>query len=186
MGQRNTTTHIFCPYWKAESKKCLACNGGLFIPLDDHIEFFCKTSDYPQCLQYSMHAKSQQETVPQVETAKDNRRKYHRHPSTHKVTLVKLIQSGEVVSHLSTEASTLDLSQGGMRLNLDKPLEDDAIIQFTFEESLPRVLREGTGQVQWCSKQIDEGGYQAGIAFQSDHLIKTMGLYLGMHQTTVR
>ncbi|MCP3933576.1 MAG: PilZ domain-containing protein [Bacteroidetes bacterium] len=182
MANKECVIQNFCPFWKPESKKCLACNGGLFIPLDEHIEVYCKKPDYPQCLQYSMQVRTLPEAVDHVSDPNDNRRQYQRHPSVHKVTLVKLIKSDEIVSHYSTVASTLDLSQGGMRLNVGKPLADDTIIQFSFEDSLPEILREGTGQVQWCNKKTDETGYQAGISFQGDQLIKTMGLYLDLQQ----
>lgn len=131
-----------------------------------------------------MHAKAQRDSVELISDPGENRRKYRRHPSVHQVTLVKMIKSNEVVTHLSAGASTLDISKGGMRLNLSKPLSDDTIIQFSFEESLPEALREGTGQVQWCNKQVDDTGYEVGIAFQEDHLIKTMGLYLDLQNSS--
>lgn len=180
MGTKKHINPNFCPFWKAESKKCLVCNGGLFIPLDDHVDVYCKTPDYPQCLQYCMNSEIDLEFIKEATKPHDNRRKYQRHPSIHKVTLVKLTKSGEIVSHLSTVAKTLDLSQGGMRLNMEKPLADDTLIRFSFEDSLPEILRDGTGLVQWCNKQIDEDGYQAGISFQNKQHIETMGLYLDL------
>lgn len=184
MGNKKCSIQNNCPFWRPDFKKCHASNGGLFIPLDDHIDVYCKTSDYPQCLQYSMHVKAQLGVVEMVPNPGENRRKHKRHPSAHMVTLVKLIKSNKVVSHLSTAASTLDLSKGGMRLHLNQPLSDDTVIRFSFEDSLPETLREGTGQVQWCNKQIDDTGYQVGIAFQEEHLIKTMGLYLDLQNSS--
>lgn len=180
MANEKTINHGFCPFWTPDSQKCLVCKGGLFIPLDDHIDIYCKTSDHPQCLQYSMYAENHRELLTPVASPVDNRREHQRHSVVHKVTLVKMVESGEIVSHLSTVAQTLDLSQGGMRLNIKKPLVDDSLIEFSFDDSFPNSLRDGTGQVQWCNKQIDESGYQAGISFQDDRLIESMGTYLGL------
>ncbi len=164
-----------------ESKKCLVRNGGLFIPLDDHIETYCTTLDYPQCLQYAMYANAKPELLEKYASTHENRRKYPRHHLIHKVTLVKLIDSNEVVSHLSSIANTLDLSKGGMRINLDTPLNDDTIINFTFEDFFPESIKHGSGQVQWCNKHVSEQRYQAGIAFIDDSLIENMGTYLEMN-----
>ncbi len=169
-----------CPFWSELSMKCRMCKGGLFIPLDDHVEVYCKTLDYPQCLQYALHPEKQLEIVARAECNK-NRRKFARVEACYKITLVRLIHSGAVVSHFSTLARTLDLSSGGMRLTTDKPLINDSVVQFSFGQPFPESLQEGNGQVAWCNKEIDAPGYQAGISFQDDQTIEAMGLYLGLH-----
>lgn len=172
-----------CPFWSPDSMKCRVCKGGLFIPLDDHIDVYCKTPDYPQCLQYDLHAQNHPELLELSENNPDNRRQFQRHSAVHKITLVKLVKSGEIASHFSTVGKTLDLSQGGMRLTTDKPLINDTLIRFSLGNEFPKVLRDGTGQVQWCNKDIDHPGYQTGISFHGQQIIETMGLYLGLHQT---
>ena len=171
----------FCPFWAIESKKCQVRNGGLFIPMDEHIAAYCTTLDYPHCLQYVMYARTQVADFNNTADTSENRRRYHRHRFTRKVTLVKLVESGEIVSHLSSVASTYDLSKGGMRLHLDKPLKDDTLIKFSFEDVFPEAIKHGTARVQWCNKQVDEQGYQAGIAFLDGQLIEKMGFYLELN-----
>lgn len=170
-----------CPFWSMLSMKCRICKGGLFIPLDNHIEAYCKTPDFPKCLQYSLHPENHLEIIAKESRKESNRRNFFRIAACHKITLVKLIHSGTVVSHFSTFAKTLDLSSGGMRLTTAKPLTNDSVVQFSFGESFPQDLHEGTGLVAWCSKEIDDPGYQAGISFQEDHLKEAMRLYLGRH-----
>ena len=69
-----------------------------------------------------------------------------------------------------------------MRLTTKNPLINHSLVQFTFDQSFPENLQNGTGQVAWCNKQIDEPGYQAGITFQDDRLITSMDQYLVSQQ----
>lgn len=179
MATKDSKYQEACPFWSAQSLKCQLCQGGLFIPLDDHIDVYCKTLNYPQCMQYTLYSANHVQLMAKYRQANRNLRKYERIEICHKVTLVKLVGSGQVASHISTIGKTLDLSMGGMRLATEKPLINDTIVRFSFEEFFPKNLQEGTGQIAWCNKQIDEPGYQAGISFQDDHLIDAMGLYLG-------
>jgi len=70
------------------------------------------------------------------------------------------------------------MSQGGMRMVTDTKLADNAQIQFSFDDSLPQIFNDITGQVEWCNKQLDEPGYQAGISFTEPHIIEAIGSYL--------
>lgn len=154
--------------------------GGLFIPLDEHMEVYCNTPDYSQCLQYSMHPKPHPVTNGSVCKINKNRRNSERLKVRYTITLVRLLQSERVVSHFSTHATTLDLSNGGMRLTTSKPLSNDTIVHFSFGDSFPQSFKECTGHVEWCNKEIDSPDYQAGISFHDSHLIEAMGLYLGL------
>ncbi len=165
-----------CPFWAAESKKCRVCNDGLFIPLEEHIVAYCTSKDHHHCLQYSLHA-------PQSQQTRDNsinRRQSLRVKLTNPIQLLKLIKSGKVVHQLEENAETLDVSSIGMRLHTTVPLVNDTVIQFSFNDTFPEQLKTGAGLVEWCKKQLDGPGYQAGISFQSkwtidamDNLLKT-------------
>jgi len=169
-----------CPFWSAVSLKCQICTGGLFIPLDDHMDVYCKTPHYTQCLQYSLQQNNHLEIAGTTGVSKRNRRKFPRIEENHKITLVKLIESGEVATHLSAPAKTLDLSNGGMRLTTDKPLNRKSLIHFSFDHSFPENLQKVRGQVAWCNKEIDTPGYQAGISFQDYRTLEAMNRYLNV------
>ncbi len=175
----NTTRHPdSCRFWSALSMKCRICKEGLFIPLDNHIEMYCKTTEHPHCLQYMLYSENIQSLLEQSEKGESDRRKYERYKTCHQISLVRLVQSRKIATHYSIVAKTVDLSSGGMRLTTRKPLANHSLVQFTFDESFPQDLQNGTGQVAWCNKQIDELGYQAGITFQDDRLISLMDQYL--------
>jgi len=167
-----------CPFWSMMSMKCRICKSGLFIPLDNHIEVYCKTPDYSHCLQYFMHPGNRLEISDTTRQTDKNRRKFERIEARLRITLVKHIHSGAIGSHCSTFAKTLDLSSGGMRLTTSKPLVNSSIVQFSFDNSFPENLHECSGQVAWCNKEIDVPGYQAGISFQDHHVVEAMDTYL--------
>lgn len=96
-----------------------------------------------------------------------------------------MITSGEIVEQLFAKAETIDMSKIGMRLHTDIPLTSDTVIQFSFNERFPKALRTGAGLVEWCNKQIDQPGYQAGISFQSSRIVDAMDNFLEPHLSMI-
>ena len=182
MGNTTGNSKPTCPFWSVQSLKCKLCSEGLFIPLDDHIDVYCTTAAYPQCQQYSLYAESKAQAFADQEQENENRRKYRRIQTQHKVTLVQLTSSGEIASHVAT---TRDVSMGGMRLSIEEPMLNDTSVQFSFADFFPESLQSGIGQIAWCNKQIDAPGYQAGLAFQGERIARAMGLYLGLRNGTL-
>jgi len=181
MGSRSNNNSETCPFWSVDSKKCRVCKDGLFIPLEDHIAAYCTSQDHHDCLQYSLHAPKSIKSDYNSEDNIQNRRQSLRIKITNQIELLKLIKSGEIVQQISEKAKTLDISKIGMRLHTDIPLISDTVIQFSFNDKFPQALRTGAGLVEWCNKQIDAPGYQAGISFQSDRLIEAMDTFLEPH-----
>jgi hypothetical protein len=155
--------------------KCLVSRGGLFIPLDHHIELFCTTAEHCSCLQYISHQTHGEQLLIDNMQEKLNRRHYLRVEAKHRLKLMRMMAGG---SQLAVPAKVLDLSQGGMRVSLESPLTGDSLLQFSFEPSFPAGFHEGLGQVAWCHKEIAQAGYQAGIAFQDAAQIRAMASYL--------
>jgi len=108
-----------------------------------------------------------------------NRRKYLRIETSHTINLLQMYKAGKLVSSFTSGTKVLDLSKGGMRLETKKPLTSDATVQFNLDDSFPPALRRLTGLVEWCNKQVDEPGYQAGVSFQGEHIAEAMDRYLG-------
>ena len=174
----------FCPFWSPTSLKCSLCSEGLFIPLDDHIEAYCKTEEYPMCLQYNLSSESYLNSVAVNQAVgNDNRRQYQRVEGLHRITLVRLSASGKIASHFALQATTLDLSLGGLRLQAEEPLINDTVVQFSFDDLAPDFPLNGTATIKWCHRLIDIPEYQAGLAFCGTHTTEAMGMYLGIHKT---
>ena len=173
----------FCPFWSPASLKCRLCSEGLFIPLEDHIEAYCTTVEYPMCLQYNLSSKSfLHSTAMNRAAGYDNRRRYRRVEGLHRITLVRLNSSGKVASHFAVQATTLDLSLGGLRLQAEEPLINDTVVQFSFDDLSPEFSLTGTATIRWCHRLIDTPEYQAGLAFCGTHTTEAIGMYLGVHK----
>ncbi len=175
----------FCPFWSPYSQKCSLCSEGLFIPLEDHIEAYCRTDEYPMCLQYNLSSQSYPNSANANTTiGSDNRRRYQRVEGLHRITLVRLSATGKVASHFAIPATTLDLSLGGFRLKSDEPLINDTVVQFSFDDLAPDFPLNGTATIRWCHRLVDSPEYQAGLAFCGTHTTEAMGMYLGIHNKT--
>ena len=116
--------------------------------------------------------------LEKVRKSEVNRRKYLRIETSHDITLVKIFKPKQSESELSYKAKTIDVSSGGMRMAIINPLTHDSIVHCSFDNSFPPALHEVTGIVEWCNKQIDEPGYQAGLSFKGDDIVEAMRRYL--------
>jgi hypothetical protein len=171
-----TSSNSACEFWSASEHNCKVCNSGLFIPLGDHIEIYCKTAEHTLCIQYNMNI--QQESSEESVTA-ENRRQHIRIKEQCPITLVRLNESGNIVSHLSEKVNILDLSLGGMRVNSRKMLLNDSIVQFTFSAHDNDSPQSGIAKVRWSCAINNDTLYQVGLEFQSDQTIEVIGKHLG-------
>lgn len=165
-----------CPFWSNLAQKCRISSDGLFIPLDDHIDIYCTTADYPMCLQYSMN-----NDIPEIIDdlpERENRRNSPRIEAQYRVTLVKITETGRLAKHFSLHATTVDISRGGMQLTTSEQLIDDTRIAFSFIDNLPRGLQAGIAKIKWSKKNEGTGAYHAGLAFE-DPPGRAVGAYLG-------
>jgi hypothetical protein len=164
-----------CPFWSSFAQKCRISSEGLFIPLDDHIDIYCTTDDYSLCLQYSMNIE-----IPEIDDDADhreNRRNYPRIEAQHRVTLVKITETGRLAKHFSLHATTVDISKGGMRLATSEQLIDDSRIAFSFIDNMPKEFQSGIAKIKWSRKNGTTGIYHSGLAFEEPPG-KAIGAYL--------
>jgi len=132
-------------------------------------------------MQYTLYSEKQNFLPETVRKCEINRRKYLRVESSNELRLVKIFQSGKLMSNFLSEAKTIDMSEGGLRMTLEKPLADEALVQFSFDNTFSEEFQEVTGQIEWCNKLIDKPGYLAGLSFKGDHIRTAMGRYLEQH-----
>lgn len=168
-----------CPYWSPISLKCSLCNEGLFIPLENHIEVYCRTEAHTMCTQYILSSEFYSPSlVENTAPPHDNRRRHIRVEDRHRITLTRLHRPGTPAPQVSTPARTIDLSIGGLRLQTAEPLVNDTVIQFSFDDFAPDFPLAGTATVRWCHRLVDSSDYQAGLAFSNDQTAEAMGMYL--------
>jgi hypothetical protein len=168
-----------CPFWSPTERICKKLAAGLFIPLEDHVEIYCRTSQHTLCRIFCLSEHADQEIgKTDQEIKSSNRRKHTRVKTSHHLTLVRLSDSGHVVCEQPAMASTLDISSGGMRLTTRELLMHDSMIQFHFKGAVPSSLKSGLARVKWCVPTRKDLRYQAGLAFQNDQVIQAMDEYL--------
>jgi len=175
MAHDQTTENTCCPFWSSLAQKCRISSDGLFIPLDDHIDIYCTTADYPLCLQYTMNS-----GIPDISddvVAGNNRRNFPRIDAQYRVTLVKITETGRLAKHFSLDATTINVSKGGMRLATSEQLIDDTRIAFSFIDNMPKELQSGIAKIKWSKKSDTVGTYHAGLAFE-DLPGRAIGAYL--------
>lgn len=167
-----------CPYWSPISLKCSLCHEGLFIPLENHIEIYCRTEAYTMCTQYSLGYGSHQLAAAGDLASGNNRRRHPRILDRHRLTLVRLDRPGMPASQVATPARTIDLSPGGLRLQTAEPLVSDTVLQVSFDDLATDFPLTGTATVKWCRRLDDSADYQAGLAFTSDRMAEAMEQFL--------
>ncbi len=133
-------------------------------------------------MHYTLHSENQIMLVRNVRKSEANRRKFLRIETSRKITLVKIFESGKIVSKFSSSAELIDVSKCGLRMATKKPLAHDQIVQFSFDDPFMQIPVEVIGHIEWCNKQIDEPGYQAGVSFQEDHIKEAIGRYLDQQE----
>lgn len=168
-----------CPYWASREQICKILDEGIFIPLGDHVELYCKGMEYPLCQRYALAPQAGNDTAYTEFSDKDrDRRHSQRIKSNHRLTFCRLSDSGHVISEHPSLANTLDLSSGGMRMSMRELLMFDSMIQFRFAAPFSSSLKTGLAKVKWCSPTKNNLSYQAGLSFQNDHVIQAVYEYL--------
>lgn len=162
-----------CPYWQALKCALKATTEGIYIPLDNHIAIYCKSSEYKLCSQYS-------EVNAQQPVADSNKRKRIRRDSKHPITIVHLNDSGNITSRGICKATTIDLSMSGMRLMTEEPMRKNSLIQFSLDNSTSNAAHHGIAISKWCSSARDKEGYFVGFAFHNKETTKDMGNYFNV------
>ncbi len=169
-----------CPFWSPFGQTCKIRNEGLFIPLGDHVEVYCKGSEYPLCKQFLLLERAQNQAADaRASSNKDERRHFPRIKSNHRLTFIRLSDSGHAICLQPSAANTLDISTGGMRMSTRELLLHGSIIQFQFVPPFDSNVHAGLAKVKWCMPANNNIFYYAGLSFQSDHIIKEVDAYIG-------
>jgi len=166
----------FCPYYlQGRDCDCQMTRGGLFIPLPEHVEIFCKTIRYSSCPQYMRGKALIQENIRKnLETA-DSRRRFPRLRNRFPVILSTCNEKGSPVEIIDSDAMTLDLSLGGMRISSNSPISPDKILHFSFREDFYHTPIKGVGEIRWSRPAEGPLPFEAGIAFLDNGLPSDVG-----------
>lgn len=163
--KKDTSSCKHCPYWLADSRKCLISRKGLFIPLEKHIATYCTTPKHTQCHLYRDELLLQQSAQ---QPANHNRRKYNRFPSGKKLTLHQITDTGTIGDGTSKIAFTTNLSDGGIQIRTKNPLFHGALVSLSYEQTAKSSRKKRLAKVVWCQYEKDSLIYLAGLRFQKE------------------
>lgn len=167
-----------CNYWASgKSQPCKLASGGLYIPMPHHIEIYCATPEYISCPQYMDEILTRKNTRVASEAAA-SRRRFVRIKRNSSVILTLCNENGEPLKILDKNATILDLSWGGMRIESTVEMPQKSIIDFTFGEDFIIPGLRGKGQSRWNSYVKGTNTHQTGLAFLSDRTGAAMATIL--------
>lgn len=160
-----------CPFWSPTSGNCKISHEGLFIPLDNHTNIFCKSGEYCGCEHYCVNSTTDDSSVCNTVS---ERRLSDRHSGFQEI---KIIQSAEYIDDKSPQLSAhvVDFSRKGIRLLAATQLDRDSTVTCSLDDSFPEHLRSAAAMIRWCRPLRNNNGYQAGLSFLDDRISKALG-----------
>ena len=178
-----------CPYWSDSTKSCLISKKGLYLPVSDHINTYCRTDNYLLCSQFEEQGAGLPEyqngsgkVVDRRKRKVADRRESARILGNYLLQLAGLQENGNTSFLLDKKATTVDLSAGGIRLKTSCELSVDSMVSFSLnDDSGPPI--QGIGQIRWCRLIEDGSVYHAGIVFTDGSTSGAVRRYLGSFLT---
>lgn len=168
-----------CPYHR-QSGDCRMTAGGLYLPLLHHVEAYCRTVGYVNCSHYikgkSLLDKSRAERV----LVESGRRRFQREKKKFVVEVRNCDSSGHPLDVADLQTVTVDLSQGGMRLESNKKIPVSSLLAFSFGKDFPIPGLIGNGQVRWSRERTGADKYEAGLCFTDNQMQNMIGAHLGL------
>ena len=166
--------YITCPFWSPTTGSCKISHEGLFIPLDSHLNSYCKSVDYSLCDQYRVEKPTEGGDTYHIVA---DRRQFYRHSGMQEITI---IQTDEYLNGSTPRlpAQVIDFSRGGIRLLASQYLDREATVTCSFDDTFPSHLRSGAAEIRWCRPLLNNSGYQAGLSFRDKQLCHALSSFL--------
>ena len=173
MGKVHTDT---CPHWDRDNRRCLLSCSGLYLPVQGHIDIYCRGGNYGSCSRF----------IDRVEVDKatstdhgENLRRFSRVPARFSFRLAAR-EAEDVNRIIDDAATTVDLSPGGIRCESYHALQQGAEVLFFLNGDFSEPPLQGIGQVKWCHSLENAPLYHAGIAFADPEVARAIRKRLGI------
>ncbi|MFH7320764.1 PilZ domain-containing protein [Desulfurivibrio sp. D14AmB] len=156
-----------CPYWSPGCKQlCALTVGGLYMPLAEHIQNFCRSRWWDKCPQYIRGCDALLDLAWKRGLVMERgQRRYPRVATRQGLQLLPVPADGPPADADRQTAWTLDLGQGGMRIETPGNLPPGAQISFIFGEDFPLPGFSGQAEIRWQRQVNQEGICQYGLGF---------------------
>jgi len=169
-----------CPYFSEGGHECLMTNGGLYIPMPEHINNLCVTSRFDQCYHYIQGCSVVRNLAGQLGfTHNDSRRRYRRITERIPLQFAVCGHDERGAEILDQEAFTVDLSFGGIRLESRVALPVREKISFVVGQNGDVSPWEGQGEVRWTD-ELDSGTFQSGLIVTDKKTFQAIGQHFSL------
>lgn len=194
-SHNNVPAKVFvCPYWSNSTKSCLVSKQGLYLPVPEHINTYCRTGNHLSCPQFEQQdadlpeykndsgkvadRRERKVVADRRDRKAADRRECARITGSYSLQLAGLKEDGNTTFLLDKKATTVDLSVGGIRLQTHCELPVNSMVSFSLNgASGPPV--QGIGQIKWCRSLTGSSVFHAGIVFSDGSTSGAMRRYLG-------
>jgi len=165
-----------CPYLSHNAEECLLTSGGLYLPLPEHIDMFCKTSSFVKCHHYIVGCEEIRNATPKVAAGAVNRRHYRRVQERLSLVLAKYSTSGAACDILDSSAFTIDLSMGGIGFVSRHKILPKTKIKFTLGGGVTGPSLTGIGEVRWTEgDSMEPDLFLSGLSFMDSKSKQIIG-----------
>jgi len=163
-----------------EEQACSMTKGGIYLPLKEHIEMFCKTPHFLECHQYVRGSKIGAKTSLEEDYRDNGRPQFRRIADLLSLSLANCDEAGRPCQLIDGNACTVDLSPGGMRLESHHRLSTHDLISFTFGPHFSTPNLTGVGQIMWSTAANEPDLFHAGLAFLDATTKQAIGHHMGV------
>jgi len=163
-----------------DGQACTMTKGGVYLPLPEHIEMFCKTPYFTDCHQYIRGNKLSSTSDLNESLRHNGRRQFRRVPDMLSLILSDCDISGAPCQLIDDQAFTIDLSPGGLRLESRKKLTPNHLIAFTFGPDFSLSNIGGVGQIRWSCESDQPDVFHAGLEFRDHATKQVIGHHMGI------
>jgi len=156
--------------------------GGLFVPLSEHTEAFCRSAEWDQCLQYIRGCEAFLAMTRERRSNQTKGRRLHpRFIRRHSLTLAAAsLHPGQPGERFEQNAWTVDLGLGGMRVETSAALPEAAKVFFAFGDDFMHPGLSGIAEVRWQRADNAAGMHQCGLGFIGHDSSRLIGESLGL------
>ena len=171
-----------CPYFSKKMKACGLSSDGIYLPPRVHVLTYCLTPKYTECSIYTRFIPMEDECRHAPSEYKGNRRRFRRIPEQWRVLIRTCSPEGIVIGDFAEMASTIDYSQKGMRVTLNKDIPRESLLLFDFDMDflIPRL--QGFAQLCWRKKHSDApNDIEAGLIFKDEYSQRALALAMADH-----
>ena len=155
-------------------------NGGLYIPMPEHINTLCVTARFDQCHHYIHGCSSVWNLAGQLNIIHDtSRRRYRRITERIPLQLADCGLDGRCAEIIDHGAFTVDLSLGGIRVESQVELPVRKKIAFTLGKNGVETSWNGLGEVRWTEK-LGTGSFHSGLIVTDKKTFHSLGQHLSL------